>query len=155
MKIDVDDPLYDELRGIEARIKAGEGESVVDRWEFGHALLQRRDGKQLPTGVLAAVAKEHGISRSEIHRRMQFAETFTKDQVPHAWDTFGSWRRIVSEALPKRESAAKPKPTWDERISKRIDRIIDDAETEDQLKTLAELLHKAIERVEPSQEVAA
>jgi hypothetical protein len=154
MKIDVHDPLYDELRGIEARIKAGEGESVVGRWDFGHALLQRRDGKQLPTGVLAAAAKERGISRSEIHRRMQFAETFTKDQVTHAWDTFGSWRRIVSEALSKRQAAPKPKP-WDKRISKRIDRIIGDAETEGELKALAELFRKAIERVEPSQEVAA
>jgi len=146
MKIDVDDPLYDQLRGIEERIKDSEGKSVEDRWEFGHALLQRRDGKQLPKGVLAAVMKEHGISRSEIHRRMQFAETFTKDQVPHAWDTFGSWRRIMREALPNREAGSTR--TWDERMGKRIDRIIDDAETEDQLKTLAELLHKAIERVE-------
>ena len=38
MKIDVDDPLYDELRGIEARIKAGEGKSIEDRWEFGRVL---------------------------------------------------------------------------------------------------------------------
>jgi hypothetical protein len=154
MKIDVDDPLYDELRGIEARIKAGEGKSVEDRWEFGHALLQRRDGKQLPTGVRAAVAKEHGISRSEVGHRMRFAETFARDEVANAVSDFGSWRGIV-KALSKRETAAKPKPAWDERISKRLNRIIDDAETEDRLKTLAELFRKALERVEPSQEVAA
>ena len=61
MKIDVDDPLHDELRRIEARIKAGEAESVEHRWEFGHALLQHRDGKQLKPGVLTAVAEEYGI----------------------------------------------------------------------------------------------
>ena len=137
MTIDVDGPLYDELRGIEDRIKAGEGKSVVDRWEFGHVLVLRRDGKQLPKGMLAELVNEHGISRSEIHRRMQFAETSHQVEVPHVWDKFGSWREIV-KALPKRETKPKPKP-WDERISKRIDRIIDDAETEDQHETLAEL----------------
>jgi hypothetical protein len=156
MKIAVDDPLYDDLRRIEKLIKDGEGDRVLNRWEFGHALLQRRVGKQLPKGVVASVVKEHGLSRSEIHRRMQLAETFaSKDEVSHAWDTFGSWRRIVSEALPKREAADRARPAWDERMHRRIERIIDDAETEDQLKTLAELLHKAIERLESSQEVAA
>lgn len=140
--------LYDELRQIEKRIKASEGESVVDRWEFGRALVQRRKGKQLPRGVVAAVVKEHRISRSEIHRRMQLADKFTsKDEVSHAWDTCGSWRQIV-KTLPK--EAAAPKGTFDERIEKRLNRIIDDAEAEGHATALAELLRKAIERVEPS-----
>ena len=78
---------------------------------------------------------------------MQLAQKFTtEDEVSHAWDKYGSWRRLASEALPKKTA---PKPSsWDERISNRLNRIIDDAVTEEQFKTLAELLHKAIKRVE-------
>jgi hypothetical protein len=143
----MDQQLQDTLRQIEERIKTSEGDSIIARWEFGRALLQRRDGKQLPKGVLAAVVKEHGISRSEIGHRMRFAETFARDEVANAVSDFGSWREIV-KALSKRETAAKPKPAWDERISKRLNRIIDDAETEEQYTTLAELFKKALDRVE-------
>ena len=83
-----DQQLYDQLRGIKKRIKASEGDSVEARWEFGRALLQSRDGnKQLPKGVVAAMVKEHGISRSEIYRRIQLAEKYkSKEAVSHAWD---------------------------------------------------------------------
>ena len=120
------DQLYGELRRIEERIKASEGDSVEARWEFGRALIQRRDGsKQLPRGVVPAIVKEHGISRSEIHRRVQLAEKFTsKEKVSHAWEKYGSWRRLASEALPKREAAPKPAITWEERISNDLDRMI-------------------------------
>ncbi len=146
-----------ELHEIEARIKAGERASVEHRWEFGRALGQRRRGKQLPKGVRAEITEKFGLEPSEITRRMQLADTFaTRDEVVDACARCGgSWRRIIREELSKPETAAKPKPAWDERISKRLNRIIDDAETEEQYKKLAELLRNALERVEPSQEVAA
>jgi hypothetical protein len=147
-----------ELHEIETRIRKSEGESVIDRWKFGRVLIALRGGKkQLPRGLREEITEQFGLEASELTRRMKLADTFaTCEEVVDACTRCGgSWRRIIREALPKRETAAKPKPTWDERISKRLNRIIDDAETEDELKTLAELFRKALERVEPSQEVAA
>jgi hypothetical protein len=142
----MDQQLQDKLRQIEERIKTSEGDSVVARWEFGRALVACQVGKQLLRGHLATVIKDNNISRSEIHRRMQLAKRFeTEEEVSRAWATCHSWRRM-SKALTKREAA--PKPAWDEVINRRLNRIVDDAETEEQLKTLADLFKKALARVE-------
>ena len=64
---------------------------------------------------------------------MKLAEKFTTEK--QVW-TRGYVAAILAadhpRRLSKRETAAKPQPAWDERISKRIDKLIDDAETEDQ-----------------------
>lgn len=91
------------LRKIEARINTSEGDSIEARWEFGRELLRHREGKQLPKGLRAAVTELFGLKPAEITRRMQFAEMCrTKDEVVSAGTTYGSWRRIKSEALPKK-----------------------------------------------------
>lgn len=96
---------------IEQRIAGAEDTGLRARWEFGRELLTARDGKnRLPNGYLALVAEETMASRTEVKRRMQFAERYaTEDELAHAVSQFGSWHAIVHEALPaKRE---EPPPT--------------------------------------------
>jgi hypothetical protein len=90
------------LRDLEARIAGSESTGIQARWEFGRALLARRVGKQLPAGLLAQVCADVGVSRSELAKRMRFAERYpTEEQVRNAVAQFGSWHRIVAEALPE------------------------------------------------------
>lgn len=104
----LDSPLGLDLRACEERITKGEHDGLLARWEFGRHLLRCREGKQLPKGLLATLVTKHGISRSEIQRRIQFAETFTtKEEVSHACSTYRTWRQVTSKALPKKPPATK------------------------------------------------
>lgn len=87
---------------IEQRIAGAEDTGLRARWEFGRELLSARDGKgRLPNGYLALVSEETLASRTELKRRMQFAERFaTDEQLAHAVSQFGSWHSIVRDALP-------------------------------------------------------
>jgi len=106
----LDSPIGAELRELEAAIRKGESTSIESRWRFGHVLLRSRQGKQLPNGMLAAIVAEHGISRSEIQYRIQFAETYPSyDEVSTAVDTYPSWREIRS-SLSKKPKAAPAGP---------------------------------------------
>src|SRR5215469_11771100 len=88
------------LRELEARIAASESTGIQARWEFGRALLAQRVGKQLPAGLLAQVCADVGVSRSELQKRMRLAERYpTEQQVRNAVAQFGSWHRIVADAL--------------------------------------------------------
>lgn len=90
-------------------------ESIRDRWEFGVLMLARRKGKQLPKGMLDALAQATGKSRQELGYRMQFAERFrTDDELSNALETCTSWRQVIAK-LPKPEPAdtvppSKPTP---------------------------------------------
>lgn len=78
------------------------------RWEFGRELLGRRIGKQLPTGLLNEVAQATGKSRAEVGHRMRFAEAFPNErEVANAIRNFGSWYRVVNEALSPRAAATE------------------------------------------------
>lgn len=91
---------------LEERITAAEGNGLRARWEFGHELLAKRDGKgRLPNGYLARICDETGAHIREVNRRMQFASAFpTEQELGHAVSTFGSWHSIVADALPAHES---------------------------------------------------
>ena len=146
--------VLSELDPFQKDIEAGESESIEARWDFGRVLLTHRAGKkQLPTGLRPEITKEYRLEASEITRRMRLAEKFTtrKQVVDACTRCGGSWRRMIREELTKREAVA-PKP-WDYRINQRLNMILDDAETDEQRKTLAELLRKALDRVEPNQDV--
>ena len=98
------------LHKMETRIATSEGDGLRARWEFGRELLLQRKGKQLPAGLLDAVAKEVGASRAELKRRVQFAEKFPSDtEVAHACATFPSWHQMVREGLPTKREKAAPK----------------------------------------------
>jgi N6-adenosine-specific RNA methylase IME4 len=93
---------------IETRIGDAEGSGLRARWEFGRELLARRDGKgRLPNGLLKAVAERTGAGRSELGARMKFAERFsTEGELSDAIGTFGSWFRVVHEALAPADGPA-------------------------------------------------
>lgn len=98
------------LRKCEEEIRSGESTGIEARWEFGRALLKRREGKQLPKGLLGAVKAEFGLSPGEVQARMRFAEQFAdKPKVLDAVKHFGTWKRITHEALPKKQVKRKRK----------------------------------------------
>jgi len=85
---------------IEERIGSAEGEGLRARWEFGHELLAKREGKLLPRGLLAKVCEQTGASRWEVQKRVQFAEKYPTDvELCDAITQFGSWYAIVHHAL--------------------------------------------------------
>jgi hypothetical protein len=106
MNVDIDD--LDELIIIDKRIDAAEDhaadslrESLRDRWEFGQLMLAKRKGKQLPKGMLDAMAEAIGKSRSELKYRMQFAERYpTENELANAVGQFPSWKQVI-RSLPK------------------------------------------------------
>jgi hypothetical protein len=86
---------------LEAQIAASDDEGIRARWESGRWLLAQRKGKQLPNGLLDQLVAATSGHEREFQRRMQFAERYSsEDEVRHACRTYGSWHRIVSEALP-------------------------------------------------------
>jgi N6-adenosine-specific RNA methylase IME4 len=97
-------PADADLREWDARVDAAEDDGIRARWEYGQALLRRRVGKQLPKGLLDEECEKTGKSRSELGHRMRFAETVTEAELPNVISNFGSWFRVVNEAL------AKPRP---------------------------------------------
>lgn len=92
---------------IEARIGGAESEGLRARWEFGRELLAERDGKgRLPNGRLTEVCQQVGASRTEVTKRIQFAERFVDEgQLRNAVTKFGSWHAIVEKALALPTSA--------------------------------------------------
>jgi glycyl-tRNA synthetase beta subunit len=147
----LDSPLGHELRRIEERITNNEGDSIQARWEFGRALLRQRKGKQLPKGLPAAIVKEHSISLTEITLRMQFAEQFiTKQEVLNAVEDFRSWRQIARKALPKTPRPSKPN-TFEERMTNRVTRMINETMTPTEKTLLAQILADASQQLSKEQ----
>jgi BMFP domain-containing protein YqiC len=113
--MDIDN--LEEFITIDKRIDAAEEqvgelqrESLRDRWEFGHLMLAKRKGKQLPKGMLDKLVEETGKSKTELWFRAQFAERYpTEDEVLTAIRTFGSWTQIKKN-LPKPPSDKPPAP---------------------------------------------
>jgi hypothetical protein len=93
--------LNRQLRDLETRISGAESTGVLARWEFGRLLLGQRAGRKLPAGLLATVGADLGVSRTELQKRMRFAEKYpTEEEMRNALRNYGSWHRIVGEALP-------------------------------------------------------
>lgn len=101
------------LVDLDARIDGAENDGIRARWEFGKQLLTERKGKQLPPGRLDAVARLIEKSREEVTRRMTFALRFpSEEEVSHAVTNFGSWHRIVNEALASTAHLSSEKDEW-------------------------------------------
>ncbi len=86
---------------IESRIGDAEGSGLRARWEFGHELVARRNGKgKLPHGLLKAITERTSVGRAEMQLRMRFAERFpTEGELCNAVTQFGSWHQVVNVAL--------------------------------------------------------
>jgi site-specific DNA-methyltransferase (adenine-specific) len=101
------------LLALDRKVDAAEGDGIYARWEFGRELLLERVGKQLPAGRLDEVAEDVGKSRTEIQYRVRFAERFAEgDEVRNAIAHFGSWYRVVNEALASTAHLSAEKNDW-------------------------------------------
>jgi N6-adenosine-specific RNA methylase IME4 len=90
---------------LDERIDAREGEALRDRWEFGHAMLAKRDGGRLPNGFLAELVERTKKSRAELLYRSLFAQRFpTEQELINAVDTFGSWHQVVNVGLKRQDA---------------------------------------------------
>ncbi len=86
------------------------GESIRARWEFGKLVLQYRQGKKLPNGLLDELVEAIGKSRQEIQFRVQFAERCpTEDELSNALDNCESWRDVIRR-LPRASKKKEPAP---------------------------------------------
>ncbi|CAN7537077.1 hypothetical protein [Mycolicibacterium frederiksbergense] len=125
----MDTNTFDQLDPIQKQIAGKESESIMARWEFGHVLIKKRKGKQLPNGLRQKVADHFGLEASEITRRMQLADKFaTSDEVEAACKRHGgSWRKIIADELIKRcDDQPMPNP-WVDRAKGRLDKLVTEA----------------------------
>jgi|SRR5215831_2010472 len=105
--------VHAELLELDHRVDEAEGEGIRARWEFGRGLLRQRVGKQLPAGLLDELADLTGKSRQELGYRMRFAERFPSEaEVANAIGNFGSWYRIVNEALASTAHLSSDTDEW-------------------------------------------
>lgn len=96
---------------IDQRIDGHEGAALRDRWEFGRQMLAARDGAgRLPNGYLADLVERTGKSRTELARRIRFADRYpTEDELCHAVTQFRSWHDVWV-ALKAEEDAEDNEP---------------------------------------------
>jgi hypothetical protein len=111
----IDTPWGCELRRIEKRIWDVDKAGIRARWESGHHILKRREGKQLPKGLLAHLCAALDISQTELSRRVQFALNCpTENELTQTLGKFSTWNEIVTKLL----SRSRPKtPTRKDRVT--------------------------------------
>ena len=109
----IDTPWGSELRRIEKRIWDSDKDGIRARWESGHHILKRREGKQLPKGLLKHLCAALEVTQIELSRRTQFAEACpTETELKQTLLKFSTWNQILTHGLPKtRTRKAKLKMT--------------------------------------------
>lgn len=105
-------PADADLREWDARVDSAEDDGIHARWEYGHALLRRRVGKQLPAGTLDEEVEKTGKSRAELGYRMMFAERVPEDEVSNVIENFRSWYQIVNGFLASTAHLSSAKDEW-------------------------------------------
>jgi hypothetical protein len=98
----VEPTVLADLRKIEAGINTNDRASIEARWESGRKILESypTGKKQLPKGLLDAIAHELGVARSEVGARIKFARKFpTKAKGSTVVETHTSWTAIRQGAL--------------------------------------------------------
>nr|WP_313774272.1 hypothetical protein [Mycobacterium sp.] len=146
----------EKLAPIQDKIAKSESESIVERWEFGRALVDFRSGKQLPKGLRARITTEFDLEASEITRRMQLADHYdTREEVMDACTTYGgSWRRIIRAELVKRPQW-EADSGWTARAKSRVDRLVAEAVEPARRDDLVRMLEEALAALkEPNVEAA-
>jgi hypothetical protein len=102
MTYQVDAILLEDLKRLEHEIATTERPSILARWHSGRkiAALYAPHRKQLPNGLLDAIAAELGVVRSEIGFRVKFAKKFpTESEVSTVVESCRSWTAIRQWAL--------------------------------------------------------
>jgi len=108
----IDTPWGSELRRIEKRIWDNDQAGIRARWESGHHILKRREGKQLPKGLLKHLCVALEVSQRELSYRTQFAQFCpTETELSNAVAKFSTWKEIIEQALPKTRTREDTKPT--------------------------------------------
>ncbi len=111
-----------------------EADSIEARWKFGHILLRKRVGKQLPNGMRQEIAEHFGLEASEITRRMQLANKFdSRDELMAACTKHGgSWRQIIAnELITSRRSRDIAWSNRVGRVEKGLDALMQEANGSD------------------------
>jgi hypothetical protein len=107
----IDTPWGADLRRIEDRVRSADESAIIARWESGRHLLKRKEGKQLPHGLLDEAAEALQVSRRELEYRVKCAETFdSEEKVRNALRTYRSWRAIIRERLTETSKPRKSEP---------------------------------------------
>ena len=107
------------LSKIEGVVRASENDGLLARWEFGKELVDLREGKQLPKGLLEEIGEKFDLGHSEIQKRMLFATTFpTRKEVSDAVTHFPTWREMTHTGLvQKPKPKSKPKTAGEEEVT--------------------------------------
>lgn len=92
---------------IDKRIDENESTALRARWEFGHQMLNARDGAgRLPNGYLTELVERTGKSRDELSKRARFASRFpTESELYNAVTQFGSWHQIAANLKAEKDAA--------------------------------------------------
>lgn len=93
---------------IETRVRKGDLDALLARWECGRRLLAERGTRQrLPKGRLSGLANALALSKAELKNRIQFAEEHpTRTDVQRSFEAFGSWSEICGRGLGSRGLAS-------------------------------------------------
>jgi len=106
-KATVEAPWDSLLHNIEERVRGGDRAGIRARWESGHHILKRRQGKQLPKGLLFQLCRALGVSQQELSRRVVFAEAYpSESELTQALSKFATWNQIVTKGLRPRSRGA-------------------------------------------------
>jgi hypothetical protein len=111
--------VYEQL---ENRIKKGDLDALLARWEFGRKLLEEQgDAGRLPNGRREQLSNALDISGSEIDNRKQFAEQYSTEATAEAaFKYHGSWYAICMWGLGKRgQPGDEFTDDWDEERERR------------------------------------
>ena len=103
------------LLRIEGMIRSSDGDAIHARWEFGREVLARRQGKQLPPGLSAAICEQAGISQMEMSRRVRVAEAYDEEEL-NRQSLSCDWTAIVKgvpkkRATPRKATESRAAPT--------------------------------------------
>src|SRR2546428_7747497 len=94
----------EQYRKLEDRIKRGDVDALIARWQFGRKLLAEQDG-DLRIGELSNAIR---ISEPELYNRRQFAREFaTEAKVREAYASYHSWYQICKSGLGRRAEAER------------------------------------------------
>lgn len=75
--IEAADAFIKQLDEQDAKVDRSEGEGLSARWAFGKTLLKQRDKSgKLPNKLIGSLAVRYDKSRTELEKRMQFAELY-------------------------------------------------------------------------------
>jgi hypothetical protein len=106
----VSDALLKTLARIEKSVRASDGEAILARWDFGHAVLEQRQGKQLPKGLLAEICERTGLHHTEVSFRVRVAEHYERSQLETLVSSSSPTWTAIRDGLPKKRPTPKAQP---------------------------------------------